>query len=227
MYKHSQTTTITVIINTIICEKRNPLGRGVNIFEMLDEILIPLVAVGLAEMGDKTQLSILLLSSRTKEYFKLLLGVVLAFLIVDGVAILLGSWITNVVPAHILKLISSAVFIGFGLLILFKGNVEEDEEASFKNPFISGFTMIFLSEWGDKTQIASALFAVEYNPWMVLIGVMTALTLLSVMAIYLGKFISGRIDRKLITRIAGIVFIIIGVSFALSAVDFAAFADIL
>jgi putative Ca2+/H+ antiporter (TMEM165/GDT1 family) len=47
------------------------------------------------------------------------------------------------------------------------------------------------------------------------------------MAIYLGKFISGRIDRRLITRIAGVLFIIIGISFALSAVDFAAFADIL
>jgi Ca2+/H+ antiporter, TMEM165/GDT1 family len=194
---------------------------------MLEDILIPLVAVGLAEMGDKTQLSILLLSSRTKEYFKLLLGVVLAFLIVDGVAILLGSWITNLLPAHILKLISAAVFIGFGLIILFKGKEEEEGEASFKNPFISGFTMIFLSEWGDKTQIASALFAVKYAPWMVLIGVMAALTLLSIMTIYLGRFISGRIDHRLITRIAGVVFIIIGISFALSAVDFAAAADLL
>ncbi len=194
---------------------------------MLNDILIPLVAVGLAEMGDKTQLSILLLSSRTKEYFKLLLGILLAFLIVDGVAILLGSWITSLVPAHMLKLVSAAVFIGFGLLILFRGNEEEEAVVSFKKPFVSGFTMIFLSEWGDKTQIASALFAAEYNPWMVLIGVMTALTMLSVMAIFLGKFISGRIDRELITRIAGVSFIIIGVSFALSAAGFAAFADIL
>ena len=56
--------------------------------------------------------------------------------------------------------------------------------------------MVFLSEWGDKTQIASALFATEYNPWMVLIGVMTSLTVLSVMAIYLGRFIPGRIIEK-------------------------------
>ncbi len=194
---------------------------------MLSEILIPMVAVGLAEMGDKTQLSILLLSSRTKEYFKLLLGVVLAFLIVDGVAIMLGSWITNIVPAHILRLVSAAIFIGFGLLILKSNKEDEEVDASFKNPFVSGFTMIFLSEWGDKTQIASALFAAEYNPWMVLIGVMIALTLLSIMAIYLGRFISGRIDRRLITRIAGVVFIIIGLSFALSAVDFSAFDEIL
>jgi len=196
--------------------------------ETLDEILIPLVAVGLAEMGDKTQLSVLLLSSRTKQFFQLLLGVMLAFLLADGFAILVGSWVTNVVPVHLVKLISGAVFILFGLLIL-KGKQEEEEENSLspKSAFLSGFSMIFLSEWGDKTQIASALFATEYNPWMVFIGVMAALTILSIMAIYLGRFIAGRIDRKTITRIAGAVFMLIGLSFVLSAITSSAFTDML
>jgi Ca2+/H+ antiporter, TMEM165/GDT1 family len=80
--------------------------------------MIPLLAVGLAEMGDKTQLSILLLSSRTREYFRLLLGVMLAFLLADGIAILVGSWATNVIPVHLVKLVSGSVFILFGILIL-------------------------------------------------------------------------------------------------------------
>ena len=77
----------------------------------LDEMIIPLLAVGLAEMGDKTQLSILLLSSRTREYFRLLLGVMLAFFLADGFAILVGSWVTNVIPVHLVKLVSGLVFI--------------------------------------------------------------------------------------------------------------------
>ena len=192
--------------------------------DSLEGILIPLITIALAEMGDKTQLSILLLSSKTKEYFKLLLGVILAFLIVDGIAIMLGSYITNLVPAHMLKLISAAVFIGFGILTLRNNKEEEEEDASFQNPFYAGFTMIFLSEWGDKTQIAAALFAVEYNPWQVLIGVMTGLALLSILAVYLGKFIAGKIDRRLISKIAGALFIVIGISFALSAVDMTSFS---
>ena len=194
----------------------------------LDEILIPLLAVGLAEMGDKTQLSILLLSSRTKEYATLLLGVMLAFLLADGFAILVGSWVTNVVPIHLVKLISGVLFILFGIMIL-KGEKEGEDESNLspKNALISGFSMVFLSEWGDKTQIASALFATEYNPLMVFIGVMTALLILSIMAIYLGKFLSGRIDRRLITKIAGFVFLLIGFSFIISAVTSSAFADIL
>jgi Ca2+/H+ antiporter, TMEM165/GDT1 family len=170
-------------------------------------------------MGDKTQLSILLLSSRTREYFRLLLGVMLAFLLADGFAILVGSWVTSVIPVHLVKLVSGAVFILFGILILKGGQDDEPESSLFsaKRAFVSGFSMIFLSEWGDKTQIASALFATEYNPKMVFIGVMIALLILSVMAIFLGKYLSSRIDRKVITRVAGGVFLLIGLSFLISA----------
>jgi putative Ca2+/H+ antiporter (TMEM165/GDT1 family) len=179
-------------------------------------------------MGDKTQLSILLLSSRTQEYVRLLLGVMLAFLLTDGFAILVGSWVTNVIPDHLVKIVSGVVFILFGILIL-KGDGDDvgPSNLSAKSAFMSGFTMIFLSEWGDKTQIASALFATEYNPQMVFIGVMIALLVLSVMAIFLGKYLSSRIDRRVITRVAGVVFLLIGLSFLLSAFASSAFADTL
>jgi putative Ca2+/H+ antiporter (TMEM165/GDT1 family) len=191
----------------------------------LDGTLIPLVAVGLAEMGDKTQLSVLLLSSRTREYVQLLLGVMLAFLLADGFAILVGSWVTGVIPGHLVKLVSGAVFLLFGVMIL-RGDKDEDEDSNLspKNAFVSGFSMIFLSEWGDKTQIAAALFATEYDPRMVFVGVMTALLLLSVMAIWLGRILSARVDRKVITKVAGAVFLLIGLSFLLSAVTSSAFA---
>jgi len=196
------------------------------VFEIeLDDIIIPLLAVGLAEMGDKTQLSILLLSSRTNEYARLLTGVMLAFLLADGFAILVGSWVNEVIPVHLVKVVSGLVFILFGILIL-KGDSEDEETGSLsaKGAFISGFSMIFLSEWGDKTQIASALFATEYDPHMVFLGVMIALFALSVMAIFLGRYLSQRIDRKAITRAAGVVFLLIGLSFLLSAVAPSAFA---
>ena len=192
----------------------------------LNEIIIPLIAIGLAEMGDKTQLSVILLSSRTREYIPLLAGVMLAFLITDGFAILIGSWMTGIIPLDLLKLISGGVNILFGALIL-RGDQKEAEEErglSSGNALLSGFSLIFLSEWGDKTQIASALFATEYNPIMVFIGVMAALFILSVMAIYLGQIISQKVDRKLVSRIAGTLFLIIGIAIILSLLAPYAFA---
>jgi len=184
-----------------------------------DDILVPLLAVGLAEMGDKTQLSILLLASRTRDYAQLLIGVMLAFLLADGFAILVGSWATNVIPASLVQIVSGLVFLLFGILIFREGGEGEEEPASLssRSAFISGFSMIFLSEWGDKTQIASALFATEYNPQMVLIGVMAALFILSAMAVFLGRSISERFDRRLMARVAGALFVLIGLSFLASA----------
>jgi putative Ca2+/H+ antiporter (TMEM165/GDT1 family) len=73
--------------------------------------------------------------------------------------------------------------------------------------------MIFLAEWGDKTQIASALFATMYDAWLVLVGTLSALALLSVMAVFLGQFIVARIDKRTISKAAGTLFILMGVSF--------------
>ncbi len=182
---------------------------------MLADMLIPLVAVGLAELGDKTQLSILLLSSKTRDHMQPFLGVMLAFLIVDGFAILVGSWITEVIPMDLLKMVSGIIFLVFGFLILRGGSVEDKSRLYSGNSFIPGFVLIFMTEWGDKTQIASALFATRYDTLTVFAGVMIALTLLSLTAVYSGRFISTRIDKKTMTRIAGILFILMGASLPL------------
>jgi putative Ca2+/H+ antiporter (TMEM165/GDT1 family) len=194
--------------------------------EMLQGVLVPLIAIGLAEIGDKTQISILLLSSQTRDYLRLLLGVLLAFAIVDGTAIILGAWAAQLIPFNLLKLISGAIFVAFGALILRADRVEEREVAPSGNVFLSGFTLIFISEWGDKTQVASAIFAAEYSPWAVFLGTMTALAALSLLAIYLGMYFRERLNRRLIARAAGAVFILIGLSFLLSGGWSSAFAEL-
>lgn len=177
---------------------------------MLQDFLIPFVAIGLAELGDKTQLAVLALSSKTKKHLQLLLGVILAFLIADGLAILLGDYITNFIPRDYIKIGAGIIFIIFGIVILMN-NKEEKEKYELKNPFMSSFWLILASEMGDKTQIAAALFATEYNSWLVLLGVMLALTLLSLMAVYLGKIITKKLNKRTISITAGILFIMIGI----------------
>jgi len=177
---------------------------------MIQDFLIPFVAVGLAELGDKTQLSIILISSKTKEHFQLLLGVMLGFLLVDGFAVFAGSYVTGIVPAGALKIAAGIVFIIFGLLVLWDCSSDSGKEFKFKNAFASGFALIAVAEWGDKTQIASGLLAVEYTPFLVLAGTMVALGLLSVAAVYVGGKISQRIDRNIVAKMSGVMFISLG-----------------
>ncbi|MFP3909223.1 MAG: TMEM165/GDT1 family protein [Archaeoglobaceae archaeon] len=183
---------------------------------MLESILIPLVTVGLAEFGGKTQLSVLLLSSRVKRRFNLLMGVLAAFLIVDGFAILVGQYITTIAPNSWVNTAASIIFIIFGVLVLFSiksSTADEYFESCFRSPFYGGFTLIFLSEWGDKSQIVSGLFSTQYNYIMVLAGVMIALGLLSSVAIYFGWLISSRMERETLKKLSGVLFILIGISF--------------
>lgn len=178
---------------------------------------MPLVIVGIAELGDKTQLSILLLSIRTQRHLPLLLGVSLAFLIVDGAAIIIGSCATSFLPMTPVKIGSGIVFILCGLFTL-RSKLEQGDDKSYSgNPFLAGFGLILLTEWGDKTQIMAGLFATQYNPLWVLLGTMLALMLLSIMAIYLGRFLGNRLNKSLLSRIAGSIFIIIGLVIIIEA----------
>ncbi|WP_440953674.1 TMEM165/GDT1 family protein [Methanococcoides sp. FTZ1] len=181
---------------------------------MVPDILIPFLLVGLAEMGDKTQLAVLVLSTKTKKHASLLAGVMLAFILTDGLAIILGNFVAEKVPMEYVRLGAGLLFILFGLTTLLNSK-DDDSDGSYdlKNPFISGFGLILVSEMGDKTQLASALFATQYNPVMVFIGVIFALFVLSGMAVYVGKFMMEKINKKTISTAAGVLFIVIGASF--------------
>ena len=139
----------------------------------------------------------------------------IAFLIVDGIAIALGSWITEIVPIKYLKIISGIIFIILGLLMLINRKEETEKSKSYNNPFITAFLLILLTEWGDKTQIAAALFATKYNPLMVLIGTILALLILTIIAIFFGKILSEKMPKKTINKVAGIIFLIMGITFCI------------
>ncbi len=64
----------------------------------MEDILLPFSAVFLAEMGDKTQLAVFSLSLKSRKRLQLLLRVVLAFVIADGIAVLLGDFIAKIAP---------------------------------------------------------------------------------------------------------------------------------
>lgn len=183
---------------------------------MFASILIPFLTVGLAEFLDKSQISLLLLATRTKRPFLLFLGAMLGFLLVDGLAVLIGSFITTVIPHEILKIITSVLLILFGILTLRSIKHQPTTKADPRHPFITGLTAILLVEWGDKTQLATAVFATQYQPIFVLIGVLAALSLLSALAIFVGSSLASRFNKQKINLIAGIAFILIGILFFFS-----------
>lgn len=74
------------------------------------------------------------------------------------------------------------------------------------------FGTVFLAELGDKTQIATMLYAIdkESNKILVFIGASLALISTSAIGVLFGNLISRAINPKYITISAGILFILVG-----------------
>ena len=83
----------------------------VSLHRMIQDILLPFLLIGLAELGDKTQLAVLVLSTKTRRYTSLLAGVMLAFALTDGIAILFGNYIAQKVPLDYVRIGAGSMFI--------------------------------------------------------------------------------------------------------------------
>ena len=75
------------------------------------------------------------------------------------------------------------------------------------------FGTVFLAELGDKTQLATVLFASKPSVSLVtvFIGASLALILSSLIAVAAGSVISQYVDPRYLSYIAGAGFIIIGI----------------
>ena len=76
------------------------------------------VTVFLAEMGDKTQLTTITLSSSTNKPVAVFIGASLALILATLLGALAGGSIANLIPDFLLKLLSGIVFLIIGINLL-------------------------------------------------------------------------------------------------------------
>ena len=79
--------------------------------------------------------------------------------------------------------------------------------------FLTIFITVLFAELGDKTQLATMLFATnkEYSKLTVFVASALALVFASVIAVLVGAYISKYINPKILSLIAGIGFILVGI----------------
>ena len=74
------------------------------------------------------------------------------------------------------------------------------------------FATVFLAELGDKTQLATLLFAAK-NPqakWLVFFAAAAALVLAAGLGVLAGGWLAQHVNTRALTRVAGVGFILIG-----------------
>ena len=76
------------------------------------------VTVFLAEMGDKTQLTTISLSSTTNKPLAVFIGSSIALILATLLGALAGGSIANLIPAFLLKMLSGIVFLIIGINLI-------------------------------------------------------------------------------------------------------------
>ncbi|NJO12229.1 MAG: TMEM165/GDT1 family protein [Gammaproteobacteria bacterium] len=75
------------------------------------------------------------------------------------------------------------------------------------------FGTVFLAELGDKTQLATLLFAAK-NPearWQVFAAAAAALILAAALGVLAGGFLAQHLNTRVLSRVAGVGFVLIGI----------------
>jgi Ca2+/H+ antiporter, TMEM165/GDT1 family len=91
------------------------------------------------------------------------------------------------------------------------GDHKFHQRNTFWKIVIESFVLTFVAEWGDRTQIATITLAAAKNPIGVIIGGILGHTICSLIAVWGGKMIAGRISEKTITILGGLLFILFSV----------------
>lgn len=75
-------------------------------------------AVFLAELGDKTQLSTMMLASSKKAPLSVFLGSACALVLSSLIGVLVGDTLYRVVPPNVIRILAGGAFVVIGGLIL-------------------------------------------------------------------------------------------------------------
>jgi putative Ca2+/H+ antiporter (TMEM165/GDT1 family) len=171
--------------------------------------------VFLAELPDKTALAGLVLGTRYRAAY-VFAGVAAAFAVHVTLAVAAGSVLT-LLPQQIVHALTGVLFLGGAAVLLMKKDEDEEqvrrpENQSFWKVSGAGFMLILVAEFGDLTQIMTANLAARYDdPLSVGLGAVLALWAVAGLGIVGGRALMKRVPLKLITQVAAVLMLGLGV----------------
>jgi putative Ca2+/H+ antiporter (TMEM165/GDT1 family) len=183
----------------------------------------------LAELPDKSLFASLVLSTRYQR-LPVWAGAAAGFAVHVAIAVTAGQLLT-LLPHQVLHSVVAGLFlVGAGYLLLSSfrsADEEEDPDAarqgggklSFWRVAGTSFGIIFLSEWGDITQVTTANLAARYaDPLAVAVGAALGLWAVTALAVNIGAKSLKIIPMTWVQRITGTILLGFGLVSAIEAV---------
>lgn len=174
-----------------------------------------LCMVGIAEMGDKTQLVVIAMTKKYKVRH-IVLGILLAILADNAVAVLLGKVLADLLNPVAIGLAAGLLFLYFAVASVKNGEEEQSSVQSKCGPVLGIGMTFFLAEFGDKTQLATAnLAAASGAPYAflaVLLGATAGMMAANLLALVFGLKLGRHIPDKVFRWLSVGVFAVFGIT---------------
>ena len=170
----------------------------------------------IAEMGDKTQLMLIALTSKHKLR-DIILGTAVAILVLNGLAVLAGGLVSEVIPDWLIKTIAALAFLYFAASTI-AGDDDDEEEEGGKTKItfapLAVFCTFFVAELGDKTQLTAITFGANEGMGAALIvwlGCSLGLFMADILGMLVGYLLKSKTPDGLLNMLAFAIFSIFGV----------------
>jgi putative Ca2+/H+ antiporter (TMEM165/GDT1 family) len=182
--------------------------------------------VFIAELGDKTQLAVVSQTCKFGRPWPVFAGGSLALTVVTALGAAGGQLLSAVIPQQAIRIVAAVAFGVMGLLIwreAVKLDAEDacellDEDACETEPgqwdwraFGATFSLLFLAELGDKTQLAVlGLASKQSAAWVAFTGGAVALIAVTAIGVLGGAKLCEWIPERLLLRISAVAFVVMG-----------------
>lgn len=183
-----------------------------------------LVMVMLAELGDRSQLACMVLGSRTRPG-PVLVGAVVAFFLLDGLAVLLGGALGAFLPGWLLAGVAAALFFTFAAQAWRARNdgpeqadaLSDPAKLTFRAIFWVAFTTLVVAELGDKTWLAVGARSAVGDPLAVWLGATLGLSITSAIGVLAGSLVLSRLPPRALRLTTAVIFAMMGAAALLRA----------
>jgi putative Ca2+/H+ antiporter (TMEM165/GDT1 family) len=128
------------------------------------------------------------------------------------IAVIVGYILSATLPINIITYVSGILFIGIGIYTLATSNSEVPDTCDNPGTLFGMFSLVLLSELGDKSQITIlALAAQSTFAIMVFLGSIMGFLIVNSVGALAGDRVAARIPLKVVKRIVGLIFIVFGI----------------
>lgn len=169
-----------------------------------------LAAAGLvlvAELGDKTQLVVLAWGRLT---VRVVAGLGVVILLLQGLAVIAGSLLGDLIPDRVLGIASGLLFLGFAAWT-WRAAEDADADTPGEAPSLAGLlAAMFVAELGDKSNLATAALATRADPVATWLGASAGLFGATLVALVAGVWLRRRLGPRRLSIIGAIGFTVAG-----------------